>query len=100
MDSRRPLKFSTVIGSGMMAFSFFPKEHWHHIRTTNVVESPFALLRLRTDAATRFKKLENTTAMIWKMVLVSEKRFRRLDAPELLKEPSEGVQFAEGVQSR
>ncbi len=34
----------------MVAFFEFPKEHWKHLRTTNVVESPFAAVRLRTDA--------------------------------------------------
>jgi len=81
----------------MMTFYSFPKEHWHHIRTTNVVESPFASLRLRTDAAKRFKKVENATAVIWKMLLIAEKRFRKLSAPELLKEVYEGVEFADGV---
>lgn len=81
----------------MMTFYSFPKEHWHHIRTTNVVESPFASLRLRTDAAKRFKKVENATAVIWKMMLVAEKRFRRLDAPQLLKQVYDGVEFADGV---
>lgn len=56
----------------MVTFYSFPKEHWQHIRTTNVIESPFAALRLRTDAAQRFKKIENTTAVIWKMLLVGE----------------------------
>ena len=42
----------------MVTFYQFPKEHWRHLRTTNVVESPFAALRLRTDAAKRFKKAE------------------------------------------
>ena len=68
-----------------------------HIRTTNVVESPFAALRLRTDAAKRFKKVENATAVIWKMLLIAEKRFRKLNAPELLKEVYEGVEFVDGV---
>jgi putative transposase len=81
----------------MMTFYSFPKEHWHHIRTTNVVESPFASLRLRTDAAKRFKKVENAIAVIWKMMLVAEQRFRKLDAPELLKEVYEGVKFVDGV---
>lgn len=81
----------------MMTFYSFPKEHWHHIRTTNVVESPFASLRLRTDAAKRFKKVENATAVIWKMLLIAEKRFRKLNAPELLKEVYEGVEFTDGV---
>ena len=70
----------------MVTFYRYPKEHWVHLRTTNVVESPFAALRLRTDAAKRFKKVEWATAVIWKMLMVAEKRFRRLNAPELLAE--------------
>ena len=38
----------------MITFYDFPKEHWGNIRTTNPVESPFAALRLRTDAAKRY----------------------------------------------
>jgi hypothetical protein len=48
-----------------------------------VVESPFASVRLRTDAAKRFKKTENATAMIWRLLLVAEKNFRKIDAPNL-----------------
>jgi transposase-like protein len=80
----------------MVTFFKFPKAHWKHIRTTNVVESPFATVRLRTDAAKRFKKVENATAVIWKTLLVAEKTFRRLDAPELLAEVAAGVMFADG----
>jgi transposase-like protein len=68
----------------MVTFYQFPKEHWKHLRTTNVVESPFAALRLRTDAAKRYKKVENATVVIWKMLMLAERRFRRLDAPEKL----------------
>jgi hypothetical protein len=49
-----------------------------------VVESPFAALRLRTDAAKRFKRSDRATAVIWKMLMVAERRFRRLNAPHLL----------------
>jgi transposase-like protein len=68
----------------MVTFYQFPKEHWRHLRTTNVVESPFAALRLRTDAAKRYKKVENATVVIWKMLMLAEQRFRRLNAPEKL----------------
>ncbi len=68
----------------MVTFFRFPKEHWKHLRTTNVVESPFAALRLRTDAAKRYRKTANATAVIWKMLMLAEQRFRRLDAPEKL----------------
>lgn len=81
----------------MVTFYHFPKDHWRHLRTSNVIESPFAALRLRTAAAKRFKKAENATAIIFKMLLVAEKRFRRLNAPELLKEVFLGVRFHDGV---
>jgi putative transposase len=82
----------------MITFYEFPKEHWPHLRTSNPVESPFSALRLRTDAARRFKKVGNALAVIWKMMLVSEKRFRRLHAPELLKDVYNGVKYANGVK--
>ena len=84
----------------MVTFFRFPKEHWKHLRTTNVVESPFAALRLRTDAAKRYKKVDNATAVIWKMLLLAEKRFRRLDAPERLTQVFLGVSFRDGVEIR
>jgi putative transposase len=84
----------------MVTFYRFPKEHWIHLRTTNIVESPFAALRLRTGAAKRFKKVENATAIIWKMMLVVEKRFRKLNAPEKLNQVFLGVVFRDGVETK
>ena len=80
----------------MVTFYDFPEDHWKHLRTTNVVESPFAALRLRTTAAKRFKRVESATALIWKLLLVAEKRFRSLDAPHLLKDVYEGRKFEDG----
>ena len=68
----------------MVTFYDYPKGHWRHLRTTNPVESPFAALRLRTDAARRYKRVDRAIAVIWKMLMVAEKRFRRLQAPELM----------------
>lgn len=84
----------------LVTFYAFPKEHWKHLRTTNVVESPFAAVRLRTTAAKRFKKVENATALIWKTLLVAEQTFRRLDRPELLPEVAEGVVYVDGVREK
>ena len=84
----------------LVAFYHFPHEHWHHLRTTNPVESPFAALRLRTDAAKRFKKIGNATALIWRMLMVAESRFRRLRAPELAREVYRGVKFVDGVRMK
>jgi hypothetical protein len=53
-------------------------------RPRPIVESSFAGLRLGTDAAKRYKKVENAMAVIWKMLLLVEQRFQRLNAPEKL----------------
>jgi len=81
----------------MVTFYSFPKEHWVHIRTTNVVESPFSTVRLRTDAAKRFKKVQNATAMIWKLLLVAEKSFRLLKGYWLLADVQQGKRFIDGI---
>jgi transposase-like protein len=82
----------------MVTFYRYPREQWVHLRTTNVVESPFAALRLRTDAAKRFKQVERATAVIWKMLMVAEKRFRRLNAPELLAKVYAGTRYEDGIE--
>ena len=81
----------------MVTFYDFPKEHWGHLRTTNPVESPFAALRLRTDAAKRYKRVDRAIAVIWKMLMVAEQRFRRLKAPELIEDVYLGAQYADGI---
>ena len=82
----------------MVTFYRFPREHWKHLRTTNVVESPFAAVRLRTDAAKRYKRVANATALIWKVLMVAQQRFRRLDAPHLLVEVHQGATYVDGVR--
>ena len=42
--------------------------------------------------------MENATAVIWKMLLVAEQRFRRLDAPERMKQVFLGLQFQDGAE--
>ena len=83
----------------MVSYYRYPRAHWRHLRTTNVIESPFAALRLRTDAAKRFKKVANATAVIWKMLLVAETKFRKLNAPELLQDVWEGAEYRDGVRA-
>ncbi len=80
----------------MVTFYGYPKAHWQHLRTSNPVESPFAALRLRTDAAKRYKKVERATAMIWKLLLVGEQHFRRLKGLDWLPSVARGARFVDG----
>jgi putative transposase len=81
----------------MVSFFAYPKEHWIHLRTTNIVESPFSAVRLRTDAARRFKKTDNAEAMIWKLLRVAEKSWHKLNAPQLMREVYNGKRFKDGL---
>jgi putative transposase len=81
----------------MVTFYSYPKDHWIHLRTTNIVESPFSAVRLRTDASRRYKRVESARAMIWKLLGVAEKAWRRLNAPELLKDVQAGKKFEDGL---
>ena len=80
----------------MVTFYDFPKEHWKHLRTTNPAESPFASVRLRTNADKRYKRVQGATALIWRVLMVAEKRFRKPNAPELLPLVYAGQQYQDG----
>ncbi len=80
----------------MIAYYAFPKEHWKHLRTTNIIESPFASVRLRTAASKRYKRVAGATVMIWKLLMVAERTFRKLNAPHLLPHVMAGPQYEDG----
>ena len=80
----------------LVTFYAFPAPQWKHLRITNVIESPFAAVRLRTSAAKRFKKVANATALIWRLLMVAEGRFRKLHAPGLLARVARGERCIDG----
>jgi len=81
----------------LVAYYAFPQEHWKHLRTTNVIESPFAAVRLRTSAAKRFKRVDNATTLIWKTLPVVEQHFRKLSAPHLCTAVYDGAVYHDGI---
>jgi putative transposase len=96
-DQPRAVKCIVADWDRMTTFFSLPKEHWKHLRTTNIIESPFAAVRLRTDAAKRFKKVESATAMLWKLLMVAESNFRQLDGAAMLRDVHAGRSFIDGV---
>ena len=78
----------------------FPREHWKHLRTSNVVESPFSRVRLRTAASRRFKSQVNATCLIWKTMMVAEMSFRKLNAPHLVAKVAGGTKYDNGKEVR
>jgi len=76
----------------------FPREHWKHLRTSNVVESPFSRVRLRTGASRRFKSQLNATCLIWKTLMIAEGSFQRLNAARLVEKVVEGKKYRNGKE--
>ena len=83
----------------MVAYDAFPQEHGTQLRTTNVIEAPFAAVRLRTSAAERFKNVDHATALIWETLLVVEQHFRKLNAPYLSAAIADGIVFRDGIRT-
>lgn len=76
----------------------FPAEHWKHLRTTNVIESPFATVRLRERATRGAGSRTKGLLMAFKLLDMAQQRWRRLDGAHLLPLVRASVKFADGVR--
>jgi putative transposase len=75
-----------------------PAEHWKHLRTTNVIESAFATVRLRQRVTKGAGSRTKGIAMAFKLLDMAEQRWRKLDACKLLPLVRAGVKFVDGIQ--
>lgn len=66
----------------LLAFYDYPSEHWRHLRTSNVIESPFAAVRIRTDAAKRFRTVKSAVHLIHQLLIKQEKKWQRFTGAE------------------
>ncbi len=82
----------------LLAFYDFPAEHWVHIRTTNPIESTFATIRHRTDRVKGCVSRNTLLAMIYKLGMSAEKRWRKTRGFNYLAKVIEGVKFRDGVE--
>jgi putative transposase len=82
----------------LVTFFDFPAEHWKHLRTTNVIESPFATVRLRERATRGAGSRTKGLLMAFKLLEMAQRRWRRLDGRHLLPLVRAGVKFVDGVR--
>jgi putative transposase len=82
----------------LVTFFDFPAEHWKHLRTTNVIESPFATVRLRERATRGVGSRTKGLLMAFKLLDMVQLRWRHLDGAQLLPLVRAGVKFADGLQ--
>jgi transposase-like protein len=83
----------------LTAFFAFPAEHWKHLRTTNVIESAFATVRLRERATRGAGSRTKGLLMAFKLLDMVQQRWRRLDGAELLPPVRAGEKFIDGVRA-
>jgi transposase-like protein len=77
----------------LLAFFDFPAEHWLHLRTGNVVESPFATVRLRQRVTKGAGSRQKGLLMAFQLLAMAERRWRRINAPHRVPLVRAGVRF-------
>ena len=82
----------------LLSFYDFPAEHWVHLRTTNVVESPFSTVRLRQRVTKGAGSRTKGLVLAFKLLEMAEKRWRRLNAPHLVPLVRAQAKFVDGIQ--
>ena len=83
----------------LLTFFDFPAEHWLHLRTGNVIESPFATVRLRQRVTKGAGSRQKGLLMAFKLLMMAQERWRRINAAHLIPLIRAGVGFTDGVQS-
>ena len=83
----------------LLAFYDFPAAHWQHIRTTNPIESTFATVRLRTAKTRGCVSRESILAMVFKLGMSAQRKWRRLRGFAHLAAVIEGVRFPNGLRA-
>ena len=83
----------------LLAFFEFPAEHWQHLRTTNVIESPFATVRLRPRVTKGAGSRQKGLFMAFKRLLMAEQRWRRINGAHLIPLVRARVRFIDGAQA-
>src|SRR3989304_8666633 len=82
----------------LLTFYSYPREHWASIKTTNPIESIFSPVRLRTNAARRIKSPRSALYLIFRSVVRDLRRWRRINAPEMVQKGIDGVKFKDGIE--
>jgi putative transposase len=87
-QNRFPKAVASLEEAGDRLFSYFtfPHLHWRSIKSTNVIESLFSTVKLRTDAARRIRKQESATYLVFKLLITAERRLNRIRGYKLVPE--------------
>lgn len=68
----------------LLTFYDYPAEHWRHLRTTNIIESPFATVRLPQRVTKGAGSRTKALMMAFKLLAMAEERWRKVNGSALL----------------
>ena len=98
-EAKYPKATACLVGDqeALLAFFAFPAEHWRHLRTSNLIESPFATVRLRQRVTKGAGSRAKGLLMAFKLLEMAQRRWRRLNGSHLLPLVRAGVTFVDGL---
>jgi putative transposase len=84
----------------LLEFYNYPAEHWQSIRSTNVIESVFATVRLRTYRTKGCGSRIATLTMVFKLMQSAQKRWIKFRFAEKARQVWEGIIFEDGLEMK
>lgn len=97
-EAKWPKAVKKITGEAdeLLAFYGFPAEHWGHLRTTNLIESTFSTVKLRTKVSRGAGSPAAALAMVFTLVESAQARWRAVTAPHLVALVRAGSRFENG----
>jgi transposase-like protein len=68
----------------LLTYFQFPKRHWRSIKSTNVIESMFSTVKLRTNAARRIPRRDSALYLVFKLLTALQTRLKKLHGYKLV----------------
>lgn len=97
-EDKYPKAVETLTKDQDKMFTFFnyPAAHWIHLRTTNAIESTFSTVKARTRVTKGAGSRKAGLAMAFKLLMMAEKRWRKVNSAHLVALVQADVKFPDG----
>lgn len=97
-----PKAVNSLNEAGDLLFSYFdfPEPHWKSIKSTNVIESMFAAVKLRTDAARRIPTRKSALYLVFKLLTTQEQRLNKIRGHRRVAETIDALKHSQRLKLR
>ncbi|MDZ7369443.1 MAG: transposase [candidate division KSB1 bacterium] len=97
-----PKAVKSLNEAGNLLFSYFdfPEPHWKSIKSTKVIESMFAAVKLRSDAARRIRTPESALYSVFKLLTTQEQRLHEIRGYRRVAETIDALKHSQHLKSR